>query len=393
MTRSAETPRANKNTPEEPKNGPCNICYRNPHIGQIAALSAIDSVAASCTEAELRVLLNLSIRAISDPEYCCVVSLRNLAKSTGLAVSSVQLAVDGLTRRCLVVMRRGTSTKATAFQVSVLRTNVFASSSGVPMIGTGGVPTVGTPVGGGVPMIGTGGVPMIGTPPPTQDIDSAQSGTLAQNVLFDRLEVSTNREVFDRSRARGITPVENPAQDALFDSSVRLGDAFKDRGEENPIDAVAKANPKQFSRQQMDLAGRWMYGLAMKLSREKDRPPPDDRIVAQFLAISPWPRLHQVLVDIQTDRLEVGYSYGWFLTVALQRIHGIEWSPARQRAAKREAAQLRVVSRPEEPPLAPPEPLVQGGLEFPAPDTDPAEGREFAADLLDKLKRAKSGFK
>jgi glycine/D-amino acid oxidase-like deaminating enzyme len=94
-----------------------------------------------------------------------------------------------------------------------------------------------------------------------------------------------------------------------------------------------------------------------------------------------------LLIDIQNERLEVGYSYGGFLTVALQRIYGIEWSPARQRAAKREAAHLRAVPRAEVGPPAAPAPLVQGGLDFPA--LDAAEGRDFAAGLLGHLRKAK----
>lgn len=127
----------------------------------------------------------------------------------------------------------------------------------------------------------------------------------------------------------------------------------------------------------------------MKLAREKDRHQPDDKILAQFLAIAPWPRLLGLLIDIQNERLEVGYSYGWFLTVALQRLHGIEWSPARKRAAQREAAALRVVP-PHSSPAPPPAPPVQGGLDFPAL-ADTGDGGAFAADLLGELKRAKGG--
>lgn len=349
-----------------------NICYRPQEMGQIGALAAVASVAVGLTEAELRVLLGLAALAVSDPDCCCVISLRKLAKSTGLAVSSVQLAVDGLSQRRYIAVRRGTASKSTAFLVSALQTRVFASSSPVPMVGTPPsppVPTIGTVP---VPMVGTptpslerGSVPMVGTPSEAES--SANSGFrgLAQNVLFDRTKsVVSVLEEIDRGR----------------------------EGVENPIDAIAKAHPRQFGRERVELARRWMYGLTLKLAREKDRHPPDDKIVAQFLSIAPWPRLLGLLVDIQSERLEVGYSYGWFLTVALQRIHGVEWSPARQRAAKREAAQLRVVppGGAEPPPVAPPAPAVQGGLDFPAPGEDAGDGREFAAELLGQL-RAKVG--
>jgi hypothetical protein len=403
MSRYAEPPRVNKNPPEEAKSGTCNICYRNPHIGQIDRFQAVRAVARGLNEVELKVIIELAELAVNNPDFCCSVSSRELAKTTGCARSSVKEALEALIAKCIIASRTGGPKSATVYMANFLKTFIFASYSGGPEFGPPPInvdlkvdrnsvhpPVPRIPEGG--PEFGPGG-PEFGPPLNPEPIDSAQSGTLAKNVLFDRLEVSTNREVFDRTRARGITPVENPVQDALFDGSVRLVDAFKDRGAENPIESMLKANPKRFSRAEIDLAKRWMYSLAMKLRREKPKEAPDDKIVAQFLGIAPWPRLLAFLNDIQIERLEVGYSYGWYLTVALQRIYGIEWSPARQRAAEREAAQLRVVSRPEPPPPAPPEPLVQSGLDFPAPDIDPAEGRDFAADLLDKLKRAKSGFK
>ena len=56
---------------------------------------------------------------------------------------------------------------------------------------------------------------------------------------------------------------------------------------------------------------------------------PDDAIAAQFLAVAEWPRLEALLCDLAAERKEAGYSYGWYVTVALQRIHGL--SPARVR--------------------------------------------------------------
>jgi hypothetical protein len=56
---------------------------------------------------------------------------------------------------------------------------------------------------------------------------------------------------------------------------------------------------------------------------------PDDAITAQFLTVAEWPRLEALLCDLAAERKEAGYSYGWYITVALQRIHGL--SPARVR--------------------------------------------------------------
>jgi hypothetical protein len=75
----------------------------------------------------------------------------------------------------------------------------------------------------------------------------------------------------------------------------------------------------------------WMASHHAKYTREENRlpGPPDDAITAQFLAVAEWPRLEAMLSDLAAERKEAGYSYGWYVTVALQRIHGL--SPARLR--------------------------------------------------------------
>lgn len=50
---------------------------------------------------------------------------------------------------------------------------------------------------------------------------------------------------------------------------------------------------------------------------------PDDTITAQFLAIAEWPKLEATFHDLAAERKEAGHSYAWYVTVALQRIHGI----------------------------------------------------------------------
>jgi hypothetical protein len=68
-----------------------------------------------------------------------------------------------------------------------------------------------------------------------------------------------------------------------------------------------------------------------KYAREENRLPDlrDDAIPAQFLTVAEWPRLEALLCDLAAERKEAGYLYGWYVTVALQRIHGL--SPARVR--------------------------------------------------------------
>ncbi|HEU0139861.1 MAG TPA: hypothetical protein VFQ79_09135 [Bryobacteraceae bacterium] len=81
------------------------------------------------------------------------------------------------------------------------------------------------------------------------------------------------------------------------------------------------------------MARQWLHGYMVKLGREKDRHPPDDRLVAQFLSIAPWPQLERLLYDLLAEHREPGYQYAWFVTVALQRIHGIQPKQLQQRRA------------------------------------------------------------
>src|SRR6185437_14250586 len=69
---------------------------------------------------------------------------------------------------------------------------------------------------------------------------------------------------------------------------------------------------------------------------------PDDAITAQFLTVAEWPRLEVLLSDLAAERKETGYSYGWYVTVALQRIHGL--SPARLREMR---ARLKSSTNPK----------------------------------------------
>jgi hypothetical protein len=70
---------------------------------------------------------------------------------------------------------------------------------------------------------------------------------------------------------------------------------------------------------------------------------PSDDLVAQFLSTSEDPRrLTTMLDDLMLDRKPC-YSYGWFVAVALHRIHGV--TAAQQHQAR---AQLATIRRPRQ---------------------------------------------
>jgi hypothetical protein len=97
------------------------------------------------------------------------------------------------------------------------------------------------------------------------------------------------------------------------------------------VDRLQKAKKGDFNESIFEAARMKIASHHAKYAREANRLPglPDDAITAQFLAVAEWPRLEDLLYDLAAERKEAGYSYGWYVTVALQRIHGL--SPARVR--------------------------------------------------------------
>jgi hypothetical protein len=95
------------------------------------------------------------------------------------------------------------------------------------------------------------------------------------------------------------------------------------------IDRLQRAQKGDFDEEIFELARNRIASHHAKFAREANRLSalPDDKITAQFLAIAEWPKLEALLLDFASERKEAGYSYGWYITVALQRIHGI--SPSR----------------------------------------------------------------
>ena len=90
------------------------------------------------------------------------------------------------------------------------------------------------------------------------------------------------------------------------------------------VDRVLNARPADYNTAALAHARRCLH-CYMRLHRPS-APPPDDRIVAQFLSIAPWPVLEHLLAK----RKRPGESYAWFVGLALHQIHGI--SPAAHRA-------------------------------------------------------------
>lgn len=86
-----------------------------------------------------------------------------------------------------------------------------------------------------------------------------------------------------------------------------------------------------------------------KLARPENRniPPPTDDLVAQILTACEGnlSRLQRLIEDLAADRVPAGYSYGWYRTIALEKIHSIEPKVLRQRS--RELSEVKAKQRTE----------------------------------------------
>jgi hypothetical protein len=128
------------------------------------------------------------------------------------------------------------------------------------------------------------------------------------------------------------------------------------------LDRVLRSKPTHHDPKDLETFRRWLHGYMCKLGRDASNQPtpnahpPDNDLVAQFLAVAEPRRLGTMLDALLLEK-QPAFSYAWFVTVALQRVHGITWQET-----KKARSQLRVVKHGQARPAA--------------------ESGEFAAGLL-----------
>jgi hypothetical protein len=300
---------------------------------QASALRRIAELAPTLKEAELRVLMALT-SLTATPENSIHISSRKLADLSRVARRNVQRALDSLTERCIITTRQGTPKQPAGILLNFLAT------------------------------ITIGGAAV--TPPPTRQWrqTSATGGAkeTPQVALFER--------------QGGPETGPPPGQDDGVDDA---GARVDSNSNFDLIDRLLRASPSDYEREAIAKARACLHGYAVKLGREKDRHPPDDRLVAQFLSIAPWQALERLIYDLMAERKQPGYAYAWFVAVALQRIHGIQPGTLKQRRAE-----LRVVERA---PARQPEPR-QAELLSADAEADPQFSEALLADVLTKRKAA-----
>jgi hypothetical protein len=275
-----------------------------------ALLQQIASVAHGLTKAELQVLLQLAARADQDGGLVALASSRELAETTGLARASVQVAIDSLNEKRLLTSSAGSAMQPAGHRLDcleVVKPEVSGPTAEPPVaqiLGQGGLT-----IGPGVAQILSQGGPTV------------EPG-VAQNLGHRGLEI--------RPPSDGKT---STCESALKERAYPRADSI-DFKIEKTIDRLQKATRGDFDEAVFELARNQIASHHAKFARKENRQPnlPDDQITAQFLAVAEWPKLEAMLMDLTSERKEAGHSHGWYVTVALQRIHGI--SPQQLREAR-----------------------------------------------------------
>jgi hypothetical protein len=254
------------------------ICVIGTAAHQVAQL------APTLKEAELRVLLHLAATADATGSTTIVASSRDLEVAVRVARRAIQRATDALAERGLIATRQGTPRSPATY---LLRFVEVAQM----------------PAGGGV----------FRTPPPPVE----NSGQVA---LFERL--------------RGVEGTPPPTANQQLTASAAAVDPEGVLTLESIIDRLHRATQKSVDPKTLTQA----RGALQSYRAKRGSPPnwggplpphpPDDRITAQFLSmgdgVGGWPRLSNMLLDLHAESKEPGHSYAWFVTIAAQRLHGID---------------------------------------------------------------------
>jgi hypothetical protein len=248
-------------------------------------------------DAEFRVAAHLAaLDEAHTNHHTVTVSARELSRRSGLARSTVQLALDALAGRGTIALRQGTTTKPAAYRLNFLETAVIRGPiAGPPLARMPGHPGP------------NAGPPLDLQPGHPWPDPRATPGPNAGPPAIEE-------------HARASAPVDSDSD------SIRI------------LDRVLRAHPRQFEKELIEKARGWLLGYKRKLGGQTTCHPPDDTLCAQFLSIAPWPDLEAMLYDLMKQEACPGIQDAWFVSVALHRIHGID-----AKTTRHYRAQLRLV--------------------------------------------------
>jgi hypothetical protein len=120
----------------------------------------------------------------------------------------------------------------------------------------------------------------------------------------------------------------------LFSNPAPPVDIESDSISDSGLDRMLTATPEKTDPEDLKAVREWVHGYQCKFGRDPDPHAPDARILAQLLAVASPAQIRAVIYELMAERKEPGHSYAWYVTVMLQRIHGIKYQAVK---AAREA--------------------------------------------------------
>lgn len=368
--------------PEQDQPALCQLVQFN----RVAILEQLADILPTLTESEFRILFELTRQAARYPTCTTTGSVRKLQKISAAGKMSVFRALAELERRDLIKREQQSGNKETIIRVNFLLT--------LPM----SVPNLSTPA-----LFDAASVPKLSTPVnlnPYASVPNLSTGTVT-NLSTVRAVRVTNL----------VTPSTENQQ--LAEPGAAYDDPLDIRNDLLPIEIDRVIQPKGATRpdeQELREAGAWMFKLMRTNGPHVAPNKPDRKIIAEFLRVAPWPRLHSLLFELMNTATQIGENYAWFVTVAMQRIHNVRPEVLRERRVelklinkmgKAQAAELLTQRAQAKPPDAltekerellasqakqpehEPEPAPR-----PQPTADPTEAREFLGSMTEQLKTA-----
>ena len=234
------------------------------------------------------------------------------------------------------------------------------------------------------------------TPPPHPQaelfVEEVASEQRQGGVFTTPLEELFVEKVASERRQGGVFTTPPQAErhgDARPRRSIDLDlDKDLDRGK-TIIDRVLAAKPKDFDARELSEAKRWVHGYQCNDkyggSRDRNRNPPDDTVLAQILtACGSLAGVINLIQALGGARTEPGDQYGWYVTMALNRIHGI--APVKVKAGW---ARLKLARRPSPPAITGEQQPLPGALADKG--SAQTQDQQFARDLMADVQQKRKG--
>jgi hypothetical protein len=252
-------------------------------------------------ETALRVLLHLAAKAEAERSTTIRASSREIADATKAERRNVQHAIDDLTHRGLLHAHEARRAKeARTYDLAFLEVATTPQTSGVNL----------TPLPRVTGVIATPGVASI-----------------------------------QRLTGVNLTPLDPPGLGESMPRDPRARIDLKPDTREI-LDRVFSTNvTRTIPRDVLQEFRRLVTHVAAKLGRAYDRPPDNESMARLVHACGSTQALHWLMLEMQRESRQPGESPMWWVTVALQRIHGIDAkTQAIWRAQEKAARQPQLVT-------------------------------------------------